>query len=682
MNPHFTLCSIFLLANAAAEPVRQLERLVVQDRRESGSLTAPSPESSRKELANTPGGTEVVEAERYLTGRSSTMADTFALSPGVVAQPRFGSDEARLSIRGSGIQRTFHGRGIRVMQDGVPLNLADGGFDMQAVDPLAVSHVNIWRGANALAYGASTLGGAIDYRSRTGIGSPGASLRLEAGSFGYLRSRLAGGWNHGAVDAYASFSEQFQDGFREHAEQHGQRLFGNAGWRISDGVETRVYFTVVNTESELPGNLTKAELRRNPKQADNSPSGAVRYDNRRDFQLYRVASKTTLVQGEGTTEFIAAHTYKDLDHPITPFVGVIDQLSNDTLAGITHSRDGSLFSRENHLRSGLLWSYGTTDAATFRNVFGRRGALTADADQTAMNAEVFAENRHVLGGGLSLIAGANYAHNRRKNDQRLGGATYHREYDGFSPKLGLLWEIHDLQVFGNWSRSHEPPSFSETNSSTTANQAQTADTFEIGVRSGNRLPIRWDAAMYASKVDDEFLALNDASGTPLGTINADNTLHQGVECFFEADLLGSSWDDTPDHRLVARSAWTWGRFKFDNDDVYGDNTIAGLPPHLVRGELLWEHSSGWYAGPTFEWVPKQAYVDHRNTLSADPYELLGFKFGRRIDDGLSWFVEAKNLADRTYAATTGVIADAKGADSRNFLPGDGRSVFAGLEWKW
>jgi len=54
----------------------------------------------------------------------------------VFVQPRYGSEESRLSIRGSGLQRTFHGRGLKLLQDGVPLNLADGGFDFQAVEPL------------------------------------------------------------------------------------------------------------------------------------------------------------------------------------------------------------------------------------------------------------------------------------------------------------------------------------------------------------------------------------------------------------------------------------------------------------------------------------------------------------------------------------------------------------------
>src|SRR5690606_18476296 len=145
------------------------------------ALTVRPVAAARVDLALTPGGVEVVDAERYLTGRASTLADTFFLSAGVFAQPRFGSDEARLSIRGSGLQRTFHGRGIRVLQDGVPINLADGSFDMQVLEPTAAAYINVWRGGNALAYGSSTLGGAIDYISRTGRDSPGGLARVEIG---------------------------------------------------------------------------------------------------------------------------------------------------------------------------------------------------------------------------------------------------------------------------------------------------------------------------------------------------------------------------------------------------------------------------------------------------------------------------------------------------------------------
>lgn len=664
-------------AEPAPEPPRQLPEVVVTARKEDPSLTAPTVEKSRGELAKTPGGAEVVDSVRYLTGRASTVADTFALSPGVFAQSRFGSDEARLSIRGSGLQRTFHGRGLRVMQDGMPVNLADGGFDFQALDPLAASHIDVWRGANALAYGSSTLGGAINYVSRTGLTDPGGVARVEAGSYGYFRTAVAGGFSSGASDLYAALTGQTQNGFRDHAEQENERLFANFGLRFNQDAETRFYFSAVHSDSELPGNLTKAQLKRDPRQA-----AAVNLtgDQQRNYDLFRVSNKTTFRNGDTTWEFSTGWSYKDLDHPIYQ---VIDQLSNDFLAGVVVTNTSDLLGHENRLRGGVFFTEGVTDSANYVNAGGHRGALLANADQTATNLEAFIEDQFHVAHGFHLVAGATASYNRRESDQTFGpGRDYANDYDSFSPKAGFLWDaLPGVQFYGNVSGSYEPPSFSEALTLNRARDAQTATTVELGTR-GARGPVRWDVSVYHAEIDKELLTLVDPVTLLSSTINADKTTHTGVELGVEGDLLGSSWEATPDHRLVLRGAWTYGDFRFDNDARYGDNKIAGLPPHLIRGELVWQHIDGWYAGPTFEWVPVKAYVDHRNTLSADPYAICGFKFGRRSEKGLSWFVEARNLTNEKYAATTGVIENAGGLDQAQFLPGDGRSVFCGVEWQW
>lgn len=682
------IISIFLIQITALccinayEENLQLSELIVQADSEP-SLTVPSTAASLKELAKTPGGVEVVDAERILKGRASTLVDTFALSPGVFAQSRFGSDEARLSIRGSGMQRTFHGRGIRVLQDGIPINLADGSFDMQSLEPTATSHINVWRGANALAYGSSTLGGAIDYISRDGRNSPGGFFRVEAGSWNYLRATAAAGISNDQQDAYLSFTQQMQSGFRDHAEQNNQRLFANFGWKISEHIENRTYLTSIFTDSELPGSLTKAELESNPRQADRSFFGSLQYDNKRDFELFRIANKTTIDVNVHRLEFVAGYTYKDLDHPITPFVGVIDQLSNDILLGTSYLHKDEFYGYDHFFRAGMTYHRGITNNVTFANLLGgNRGAMQGTSEQTAENIELFIEEQLEIGAGFTGILGLTSAYTNRDNDVLFGPvASYDRSFTNISPKIGLRHDRSDYQIYANVSGSYEPPSFSEAITTTAANHEQRATTFEIGTR-GKHGFVGWDASIYHANVKDEFLALNDNTGTPLGTVNADRTIHQGVELGIEVDFLGNDLSSAVAHRIMFRSAWNYGRFTFDDDDVYGDNRIAGLPPHLIRGELLWENDYGCYVGPTFEWVPEKTYIDHANSFSANPYSLFGFKIGLRKPEGLSWFIEAKNLMDETYVATTGVIADSLGSDSRNFLPGDGRSFFIGAEWSW
>ncbi|HEY8932166.1 MAG TPA: TonB-dependent receptor, partial [Rariglobus sp.] len=338
----------------------------------------------------------------------------------------------------------------------------------------------------------------------------------------------------------------------------------------------------------------------------------------------------------------------------------------------------------------VLVNQGQTNAANYVNSAGSRGALVSQDDQTATNLETFAESQLSLGAGFTSVLGFSAAHNRRETERTFGAVTpantYDRGYDSFAPKLGARWDnaAHNTQLYANVSGSHEPPSFSEAGTAVVANKAQTATTFEIGTR-GERRWLRWDASVYHADVKDELLTVqlpSPALPGATGTINADRTTHEGVELGFDADLLGRDWKESGVDRLVFNTAWTWGRFRFDDDATYGNNTIAGLPEHLIRGELLWKSASGYYAGPTFEWVPSKTYIDHRNTFSADPYALLGFKFGHRVDRGVSWFVEARNLTDKSYAATTGVIENAAGADAAQFLPGDGRSVYGGIEYRF
>lgn len=205
--------------------------------------------------------------------------------------------------------------------------------------------------------------------------------------------------------------------------------------------------------------------------------------------------------------------------------------------------------------------------------------------------------------------------------------------------------------------------------------AQTATSVDLGTR-GTAGRASWDVVLYQAWIDDELLSQNDGVGNPLGTVNAGKTIHAGIEAEFNLRFAA------PGGSFALRQVYNWSRFRFDGDPVYGDNQLAGLPEHFVRADFLYERTSGFYGGPNVEWVPEKYPVDHANTLFADPYTLLGVKVGYRAKSGWAGFVEGKNLTDETYAATTGVLADARGRDSAQFLPGDGRSVFAGLEHRW
>ena len=122
-------------------------------------------------------------------------------------------------------------------------------------------------------------------------------------------------------------------------------------------------------------------------------------------------------------------------------------------------------------------------------------------------------------------------------------------------------------------------------------------------------------------------------------------------------------------------------FRFDSDPVHGDNQLAGIPRQQLRSSLRWQVSEHFHITPNVEWSPQDYYVDHANTFRAPGYHVFGLKIGGDIGERCAWFVDARNLQDRKWIASTNVVADARGLDAANFLPGDGRSVYAGLEWR-
>jgi iron complex outermembrane receptor protein len=326
---------------------------------------------------------------------------------------------------------------------------------------------------------------------------------------------------------------------------------------------------------------------------------------------------------------------------------------------------------------------GWLDDDRFRNVAGRRGERTARGETASVNLDLYAEDRWQLRPGLALVAGLQLSRAVRDFDDRFladGDQTDRQEFTGSSPKLGLIVDLPaGASAFANVGRSFEPPSFGELvnlgGGGLLRLDAQTATSLEAGTR-GRRRWLSWDLVLYHARLDGELLALNDAAGNPLGTINAGRTLHAGAEAGLEVRGGGALAG------LVLRQVYNWSRFRFAGDAAFGDNRLAGAPEHFLRAELLYEAESGLYGGPGVEWVPDAYPVDHANTLYAEGYAVLGAKLGYRLERGLAWFVEVKNLTGETYAATTGVIADARGQDAAQFLPGDGASAFVGLEYRW
>lgn len=610
------------------------------------------------EVAAIPGGADVVNHEDYADRTVVSLRDALAFSPGVYTQPRFGQ-EVRISIRGSGLSRSFHMRGLTLLQDGVPINLADDNGDFQELEPIFFDHLEVLRGANALRFGSGTLGGAINGVTPRGNEAHGLYARLDGGSFDFLRGLVSAGFGDERFNAWAAISADRHDGDRIHAQRRSLRFNGNVGITLGEGIATRFYASANTIRQKLPGALTLADALGNPRK------GNLVGDQARNIDSLRLQNRTTLDLGSGTLEFGGFFNAKQLDHPI--FM-VIDQKSEDRGIFARAQWDEGIVS----LTVGGESRWGTTRARQFVNLAGKRGALTFRALQKARTSNLYGEFRISPAESFSLIVGGIYADGWREQVREVPTlVTGRASFDAFSPRFGVLWQpASEVQVYANYSRSAEFPTFVEL-----AQQAafvpvrpQRAWTAEVGTR-GRIGTLQWDVSAYRADLTGEMLQYTpDANvGIPAATFNANRTRHQGIEA-------GLAWE--PLDWLRLRQIWQYSDFRFRRDVQFANNRLPIVPRHVLRSEVRIGREA-LHIAPSLEWVPQGAFADYRNTARAPGYALLGMSAGATIASGVELFADLRNITGKRAAGDIAAVIAANGA-SAIYYPVERRAAYAGL----
>lgn len=660
-----------------------------------GTPTAPTPEAARQELERVPGATGLVEDEGFADIFAQSIGDVLELTPGVFADTS-AQRESRISVRGSGLNSSFERRGLTVLRDGVPISRASGATEFQEVDPLTVRYLEVFKGANGLRYGAASLGGAVNIVSPTGLTARAPiALRAEGGSFSTFRGNASLSGKSGDVDYWGGITGLTSDGYREHSEVRSLYGHGNLGWRVSDTIETRFYVTALSDNFELAGSLRLADALANPRAAGRPvragpvvlDPGPVADDWDRNLDVYRVSNLTVIDLGGANLELGAWYSRRNLDHAITRFAGIIVQGEDEV--GVSTRLSGSLpfLADQSRWQVGAIYASASNDAKTFANNAGERGALRTRSDQDADTLTVYGQADLGLTDTVTLITGGQYARATRDVTAILNAVTGRGEYDQFNPRVGLLVDAaEDIQFFGNISRSFEAPSLADLTSGGAFPFAplepQRATVFEVGTR-GQAGIVSWDIALYRAELENEFLdlAVPGARGLVTVTSNADRTVHQGLE--FGLDLRPfKAALEAKGRALRLSAAYTFNDFTFDDDAVYGDNQLAGVPRHVLIAEARFDQLDRYYLSTTLRWIPDGPWADYANTERAPGYATVQLTAGVTLTDGIELFGSVENLFDEVFISNVTTNANQRLTNEAIYTPGQGRAVFGGLRAKF
>ena len=673
------------VAQAAGEPSDQEAPVVVVDAVEVKGKRIENVEDVKQELARRPGSNILIEEKQITESRAINLQDVLQFAPGVRFQSRFGADEGQFQIRGTSLRNNFHHRGINILINGIFFGDADGFSDFESIDLLAYERIEVYKGANALRYGANSIGGAINFVPRTGYSASTLQMRMLGGSFGMVSGQVSSGkvlqpfqvGNMSAtMDYYISVSGNRQDGYQDNSQQARERINANIGLQLGNHQEIRAYFLQANVAERIPGSLTTGQLFQNRQQAGGqSPPGTppffacnqnnqvCNYGRYYNLQRIGIAYHNEFAPNQ-YFEIIPYFSNQYVDHPIFQ---TIRQENNNVGGEFRYVNSNSLFGKNNSFVAGFQPRYGNQRQQRFVNINGSIGALRQNYTAKTTYFGMYAEDAFDATKDFTIVLGGRWDYTGRQatvdnfgpagnpfnpNTPSTPTGTNRplQHFDAISPKIGFVYRTTPTsQLYFNASRAYEAPLNLELLSSVNANQG----TFQ------------------------------NANGTRHTGVEAGGGMVLGKGLFAQG---GAGREDS----LQTRVAYTWSRFKF-TDDVRGGgavgpnvliakdgNTVAGAPEHSLNVEFRYDHPSGWWIAPNIEWSLSGFYTDYQNTIKNPSYALINLRSGWNVDEHWTLFAEGRNLTDKTYAGAV-VVND---QFNRYANAGLGISAFGGVEYKF
>ncbi|MFV0541495.1 MAG: TonB-dependent receptor family protein [Aestuariibaculum sp.] len=676
-------------------------------------------------------GSTVIAEMKPKTQRLETLKDALKLEPGIMVQEFFGAnDQPRLSIRGSGIQSNPQRRGVYLMQDGIPVNFADGSFVIGVMDPVTTDFVEVFKGANALTYGAATLGGVLDFNSRRGSNKGNIFVKSEAGAFDYTAITAMGGKKWETWDFHTAISSSRQKGFRLHNENEKLNVSANVGFNISKNITNRSYANYSYINFDIPGPLTYNMLLDDPTQITEGVhlpiymgADIARDKPKREVEMLRLANKTAFTFKNSNIDMSVYYQYAN-DRFVFP-------IALSTQHSFYHDFGLSAIWKYNKVKhrfqAGLISGFGKIDRNGRINKNGLDSYLFSKNKLTAFNVVLFAEEKYKFNKQAMLVAGIQGAYNLRNSkdvfpDPELRpwyshsshkyryffseNISLNQDYFALNPRLGFIYNAsakNNIQFFANTSWSYEPPTFDElvgtevTNNINTSPKKifaiklnkQQAFTAEIGTRSSGRR-FSWNIAAYKSWLKDEILEVKDFTLGIKTTKNYPNTIHNGLELGFSIVPLQYVFSNRFPDKIILKGTYNYSDFFFSSGEYKGKQ-LAGIPKHYLAGALQYNHPTKINVELNVEYQPTDTPIDHENTLMQPSFSLFGFKVAYQGIKNFSFYIEGKNILDKRYASSYIIsdqihvppipFPDFTAENMAFYIPGSPRAYYLGMSYE-
>jgi iron complex outermembrane receptor protein len=659
--------------------------LSAQDGLETIVVTGSREATPRRSL---PAAIDTVETGAIQEGQLRVnISDALARVPGIVANNRQNyAQDLQVSMRGFGSRATFGVRGVRLIQDGIPLTMPDGQGQTGLFDLDGARQIEVLRGPLSVLYGNSS-GGVIQVVSDLDPGQNLAGGGVWAGEDDSWRAMLEArsDLSDGQGVVAGNLSRFQTQGYRDHSRTRRDALNLRARTVLGErSTLTFIFNHLDQPDTQDPLGLTSAQLTENRRQPG---TNALAFDTRKSvrhsqaglaWQHELTNSQSLRVSAYGGTRRVEQFLAFD-GAGATSSGGVVDL--DRQFAGLGLEWQARL--------GNVLWIAGLDHDRSqerrqgFVNNNGTAGETRRDEDNDASNTDARLQARWTAHPGWTLVGGARHSRVRFTIDDRYivgtnpddsGSRTFRRN----SAMLGLNVEIRpELHAHASAGRGFETPTLAEIAyrpdgqpGSNLALEPARHDTVEAGLKArvapGHEAELTW----FRTRVSDEIVTAGNVGGRATFA-NAGRTSRDGWEASWRAQW-SPQWQST--------LALTWLDARFDEYQSgaqdFAGNRLPGVPRRNAYAELVWRWAPAWHMG--LEWrAVGSVFANDANTAEAAGYGVSHLRLGHDAAHGpwrLKAFARIDNLTDKHHVGS--VIVNAAG--QRFYEPAAGRRFSAGL----
>lgn len=617
--------------------------------------------------------------------------------PGVALSNRQNpAQDPRVSIRGFGARSAFGVRGVRVLQDGVPVTLPDGQTPVDVLDMQGADRVEVVRGSASSLYG-NAAGGVIDVHSAPPALVPVAPYaRVVAGGVTPTIGAAGASGTLNDIGYTSSLNHVSGPGYRDYSDQ--EATHGALRLLFARPAHSSTTFTLAArlsdlTRAESPGALTRA-------QADSAPSMADPLSVRKQAgKIVRQGDLAlTLGHALGERGALDATVYgsaRSLANPLTFATVDVDRRSGG--ASLRVSDLASVGAREARLNAGadVQWQHDERHesencagiaavSTTCPNGAALRGAARKDQLELVTSAGPFVRGEIDLAPTVLLSAGVRADAVRfevqdhlvtSNNPDDSGDRTLH----AVSPSAGIVWRATPLSsLYASVSSSFETPTTTELGNKPDGSAGINPDlrpqrtlTLELGTK--GLLPalgVHWDMALFQARAQDELVPFDIPGGAGRRYFrNAGRTVRRGGE-------LGLLAESGP---LSLQAAYTYSHFRYADYAVgatsYAGHRIPGVPAHSLTGEASLRRGDVTFSATAD--VASAMDVDDANSAQAAGRTILGIAAAGRLRVGsadLAPLVALQNIGNVRSVGSVSVNA----TGGKFYEPAPGRALVVRL----